>query len=476
MTNKQTIDKLLQTQKIYETLINEIDVGVHAIDHTGRTMIYNDKMMEIESMRKEEVIDKNFQDVFMFEDGQGSTLLNALHHKKEVKNQKQTYYNNKGKEITTINNTFPVYAGKTAIGAIEIAKDVTVIERLVRKNLGINVNTRYSFDNIIGSSSAIKDVIENTKRATRTASSVLIVGETGTGKELFAQSIHNGSDRSSAPFISQNCAAIPDNLIESLLFGTKKGAFTGAIDRPGLFEQAEGGTLLLDEINSLSPMLQAKLLRAIQEKSIRRVGDTVDRKINVRIISTINEDPIEAISNQRLRKDLFYRLSVVSLFIPPLRERKEDIIQLIDFFIQKYNHMFQMNIKGVSNEVSSLLTNYDWPGNIRELEHVIEGATNLMIDEEVIEVSHLPYNFRNKSVSKSYDTNPKEPSIIGVHQFTANDKQQPLRNLKDFLLEAENYYINKALEKHKFHVTNAAKELGLSRQSLQYRMKRLETN
>ncbi|MGO4889683.1 sigma-54 interaction domain-containing protein [Anaerobacillus sp. MEB173] len=469
MSRKQNLDHLLQIQKIYETLINEIDVGVHAIDQKGRTIIYNDKMMEIESMKKEEVINKDFLDVFMFEEGQGSTLLNALHHRKEVKNKKQTYFNNKGKEITTINNTFPVYDGDTPIGAIEVAKDVTVIERLIRNNMTSNGNTRYTFDSIIGKSPAIQEVVENTKRATRTSSSVLIVGETGTGKELFAQSIHNGSERAPAPFISQNCAAMPDNLIESLLFGTKKGAFTGATDRPGLFEQAEGGTLLLDEINSLSPMLQAKLLRAIQEKSIRRIGDTVDRKINVRILSTINEDPIEAIANQRLRKDLYYRLSVVSLFIPPLRERKEDIVLLIDFFIKKYNHMFQVNVKGVSNEVLSLLTNYDWPGNIRELEHVIEGAINLMIDEEIIEVSHLPYNFRNKP----QNVLPKETSIVSVHDFTDNDQQKPLRNLKDFLLEAEDYYINKALERHKYHITNAAKEMGLSRQSLQYRMKRL---
>src|SRR6185312_2560684 len=148
---------------------------------------------------------------------------------------------------------------------------------------------------IIGSSDQIKNVIEASKRATRTSSSVLIVGDTGTGKELFAQSIHNGSNRSSKPFISQNCAAFPDSLIEGLLFGTKKGAFTGAIERPGLFEQAEGGTLLLDEINSLNPALQAKLLRSIQEKTVRRVGDTKDKKVDVRIIATMNEDPIDAI-------------------------------------------------------------------------------------------------------------------------------------------------------------------------------------
>jgi arginine utilization regulatory protein len=469
MTQNEIVPKLHKLIKIYETALNEIDVGVHAIDDTGKTVIYNEKMMEIESLTQEDVLNKDFLDVFLFEEGQGSTLLDALHKKKETKNVKQTYFNNKGNEITTINNTFPIYDRKQMIGAIEIAKDVTKLERLIRENMAKKGNTRFSFDSIIGSSTAITEVIENAKRATRTPSSVMIVGETGTGKELFAQSIHNGSDRSSGPFISQNCAAMPDTLIESLLFGTKKGAFTGASERPGLFEQAEGGTLLLDEINSLSPVLQAKLLRAIQEKSIRRIGDTVDRKVNVRILSTINEDPIEAIANNRLRKDLYYRLSVVSIFIPSLRERKEDLIPLVDFFIKKYNYLFQMNVKGLENDVLQLFTQYDWPGNVRELEHVIEGAMNLVIDEGFIKTDQLPYHFRNKTQLKKSDVNP----FISVHQSEKEHPPQALRHLKEYLHEAEEFYIKKALERHKYHITNTAAELGLSRQTLQYRMKRL---
>lgn len=459
----ETLQKII---KIYQTALNEIDIGIHAIDETGKTIIYNEKMMEIESLTQEDVINKDFLDVFQFEEGQGSTLLDALKKKRETKHVKQTYFNNKGNEITTINHTFPIYENRKIIGAIEMAKDVTKFERLIRENMDRKGNTRYTFDSIIGSSSAIVEVIENTKRATRTPSSVMIVGETGTGKELFAQSIHNGSDRSTAPFISQNCAAMPETLIESLLFGTKKGAFTGASERPGLFEQAEGGTLLLDEINSLSPMLQAKLLRAIQEKSIRRLGDTIDRKVNVRILSTINEDPIEAIANDRLRKDLYYRLSVVSLFIPALRERKDDILELVDFFIKKYNHLFQMNVKGLHPDVLQLFEQYDWPGNVRELEHVIEGAMNLLMDEEVIDLTHLPFHFRNKL----------KPTHTRADQPTTTDKQEdspPFQKLKEYLLKKEETYLRKALKRHDFHITNTAKELGLSRQTLQYRMKRL---
>ncbi|QGQ47759.1 sigma-54 interaction domain-containing protein [Metabacillus sediminilitoris] len=461
-----------QLTTIYETLINEIDVGVHVINDSGKTIIYNNKMSEIESLTKEDVINKDFLDIFRFEDGQKSTLLEALYHNKEIKNVKQTYFTKKGKAITTINNTFPIYENEKVIGAIEIAKDVTKIENLLKNNMNLKSNTRYTFDSLIGESDAIKEVIEIAKRATRTPSSVLIIGETGTGKELFAQSIHNGSEHSSGPFISQNCAAMPETLIESILFGTKKGAFTGATERIGLFEQAEGGTLLLDEINSLSPMLQAKLLRAIQEKSIRRIGDTVDRKVNVRIISTINEDPVEAIANNRLRKDLYYRLSVVSLFIPSLKERKGDIHLLINHFIQKYNQMFQMDVKGVNENVMKIFEEYEWPGNVRELEHVIEGAMNLVVDEPIIEVSHLPFNFRNKSTLASHQEFP----IVSVHDMKTVNKPESIRHLKDYLLNAEEYYIKKVLEKNNYHKTRTAQELGLSRQTLQYRINRLNIN
>ncbi|KHE66763.1 sigma-54-dependent Fis family transcriptional regulator, partial [Halobacillus sp. BBL2006] len=319
MKKPEESNTITRLNDLYEKILNELDVGIHAIDENGKTIVYNKKMMEIESMAGEEVLDKDLLEVFQFEENQRSTLVHALKEGQTTKNIKQTYFNNKGKEITTINDSFPILENGKVTGAVEITKDVTRLEQVIKENVLKKKNTKFTFDQIIGNSALIQSVTEEAKKATRTSSSVLIVGETGTGKELFAQSIHNGSSRSSAPFISQNCAAIPDSLMESLLFGTKRGAFTGAVDRPGLFEQAEGGTLLLDEINSLEPALQAKLLRAIQERTIRRVGDTKDKQVDVRIIATINEDPIDAVAEHRLRKDLYYRLSVVTLFIPPLR-------------------------------------------------------------------------------------------------------------------------------------------------------------
>lgn len=445
---------------ILKKIIDEVDVGVHVVDESGKTIIYNSKMMEIESMDEKDVLNKNLLDVFFFHDDQGSTLLKALQHGTETKNVKQTYFNNKGQEITTINHTFPVFKNGTIIGAVEIAKDVTKLERLMREKRSTEKHNPISFEQIIGNSVAISETIEQAKRATRTFSSVLIVGETGTGKELFAQSIHYNSSRANRPFISQNCAAIPDSLIESILFGTKRGAFTGAIERPGLFEQAEGGTILLDELNSLSPHLQAKLLRVIQEKKIRRIGDTKDKPIDVRIIATINEDPIEAIQAGRIRKDLYYRLGVVTLFIPPLRERKEDIPLLIDYFIEKYNQLFQMSVKGTAEEVMEAFIHYNWPGNVRELEHMIEGAMNFITDESKIEYNHLPIQFRKKS------------SILHKYDEYHPEENPDILPLQEQIERFEKYYIKKALQKNHYHITKTAKLLGLKRQSLQYRLKK----
>lgn len=465
---KMTVEYLHYLISMYKRILDEVDVGVHAVDASGNTVIYNNKMAQMESMDIQDVMNKNLLDVFMFKEDQSSTLVKALQDRKETKNVKQTYFNNKGREITTNNNTIPIYENEELWGAVEIANDVTKLERLIKGNITRKGSTRYTFDSITGKSTVMKEVIEGAKRAARTSSYVLIVGETGTGKELFAQSIHNASSRFSGPFISQNCAALPDNLIESLLFGTRRGAFTGAIDQPGLFEQANGGTLLLDEINSLNLNLQAKLLRALQEKTIRRVGDTKDTPVDVRVIANINEDPIDAVTNNHMRKDLYYRLGVVTVFIPPLRERKEDIPLLAQLFIKKYNDLFQMNVKGLSEEVEASFLEYDWNGNVRELEHLIEAAMNIMMDdEELIKYSHLPYQYRSKLHVKERNT-----SSVSVDMFL-KDRNDITAALKDQMEYFEKSYIEHVLKNNDYNITRTADVLGLSRQSLQYRMKKL---
>ncbi|WP_026592502.1 sigma-54 interaction domain-containing protein [Bacillus sp. UNC437CL72CviS29] len=465
-TEEINFKKLIEMNMLYETLLNELDIGIHIINEESKTIIYNRKMMEIESMDPKDILHKNPLEVFVFEENRSSTLIEALKLGKTKRNIKQTYFNNKGKEITTINDTFPIIENGKIKGAIEISKDITQLKQTIKTSLPRKQNTKFTFNHIIGNSRATQSIITEAKKVTRTSSSILIVGETGTGKELFAQSIHNESHRSARPFISQNCAAIPETLMESLLFGTNKGAFTGAIDKPGLFEEANGGTLLLDEINSLNPALQAKLLRAIQDKTIRRVGGAQEKEVDVRIIATINEDPIEAITHNRLRKDLYYRLGVVTLFLPPLRERKEDISILVHHFIEKYNIQFDLKVKGIDSSVKECFYNYEWPGNVRELEHMIEGSMNLIEDEEIITTFHIPTRFYELT-KREYDF--QLPLTIR----NTDDIPKPLKHT---IKEMEKEYINQILKENKGNISQTAKFLGLSRQNLQYRLKKFNLN
>ncbi|PEW70591.1 sigma-54-dependent Fis family transcriptional regulator [Bacillus cereus] len=461
-TEEINFKQIIEMNMLYETLLNELDIGIHIINEESKTIIYNRKMMEIESMERSDVLYKSPLEVFAFEENKNSTLIEALKLGKTNKNIKQTYFNNKGQEITTINNTFPIIENGKVKGAIEISTEISHSKQTMKTNLSRKPNNKFTFDHIIGDSSAIQSVITEAKRVIRTSSSILLVGETGTGKELFAQSIHNESQRSTKPFISQNCAAIPDTLMESLLFGTNRGAFTGAIDKAGLFEEANGGTLLLDEINSLGPALQAKLLRAIQEKTIRRIGGTQEKEIDVRIIATINEDPLEAITHNRLREDLYYRLSVVTLCLPPLRERKEDIPALVQHFIEKYNIQFGLSVTDLDVHVREFLYAYDWPGNVRELEHIIEGSMNLVEEENIITAFHLPTHFRER-IKKEFNMQPF---------LTNNDADAP-KTLKHTIEAMEKSYINQILKEYHGNISQAAKFLGLSRQNLQYRIKKL---
>ncbi|MGH1259536.1 MULTISPECIES: sigma-54 interaction domain-containing protein [Bacillus] len=461
-TEEINFKQIIEMNMLYETLLNELDIGIHIINEESKTIIYNRKMMEIESMERSDVLYKSPLEVFAFEENKNSTLIEALKLGKTNKDIKQTYFNNKGQEITTINNTFPIIENGKIKGAIEISTEISHFKQTMKTNLSRKQNNKFTFDHIIGDSNALQSVITEAKRVIRTSSSILLVGETGTGKELFAQSIHNESQRSTKPFISQNCAAIPDTLMESLLFGTNRGAFTGAIDKAGLFEEANGGTLLLDEINSLSPALQAKLLRAIQEKTIRRIGGTQEKEIDVRIIATINEDPLEAITHNRLREDLYYRLSVVTLCLPPLRERKEDIPDLVQHFIEKYNIQFGLGVTDLDVHVREFLYAYDWPGNVRELEHIIEGSMNLVEDENIITAFHLPTRFREQ-IKKEFNMQPS---------LTNNEDDAP-KTLKHTIETMEKNYINQILTEYHGNISQAAKFLGLSRQNLQYRIKKL---
>ncbi len=273
--------------------------------------------------------------------------------------------------------------------------------RLLEENTTLRqeLRERYDFSNIIGTSSPMRQVYEQVHQVASTQTTVLIHGESGTGKELIAQAIHYNSTRAKKPFIKVNCAALPENLIESELFGYEKGAFTGALTRKrGRFELAEGGTLLLDEIGELNPSTQVKLLRVLQEREFERVGGTETLKANVRLIAATNKDLETAIAEKSFREDLYYRLNVFSLFIPPLRERKSDLLLLADHFVARYAREHGKNIKRISTPAIDMLVSYHWPGNVRELENTIERAV-LVCEGSAIHGHHLPPTLQTAEAS-----------------------------------------------------------------------------
>ncbi|WMM23344.1 sigma 54-interacting transcriptional regulator [Tissierella sp. MB52-C2] len=458
---------------IMQNILHHADIGIHVIDNERNTVIYNDFMAKLEGVDRNQVLEKDILEIFPSLNEETSTLIKVLHTGEGIFNSTQSYLNFKGQRITTINSTIPLYDNDKIIGALEIANNITHIKNLSdqlielqnklnltqkdRKNLKNQIK-RYNFDDIIGNDKSLELAKKIAKKAKDTTSSVLIYGDTGTGKELFAQSIHYGGKRKNKPFIAQNCAAIPESLLEGILFGTDKGGFTGAVEREGIFEQANGGTLMLDEINSMSLSLQAKLLRVLQEGYIRRVGGKKDIPIDVRIIATTNEDPLKSVKNGTIRKDLYYRLNVIFIKIPSMAERKNDISVLSEYFIRKYNLLFKKNIKEISKDVLYYFMEYTWPGNVRELGNVLEGAMNIVSDKETIL--------------------KKEDFISSIHIMEDKPLKKAIilegknKSLPDILEEMEKDIILNALERNENNITKAAKELGIKRQTLQHKLKK----
>lgn len=311
--------------------------------------------------------------------------------------------------------TFLISFAKQIVKGIEVSKEILVLEeRLEEKQKSDLEELKKSFvcDEMIGKSAKLFNVVKLASKIADTDASVLILGDNGTGKEVLARAIHNNSSRKDKPFVALNCGAIPSELLESELFGYESGAFTGAVKlKPGRLEMAEGGTIFLDEIGEMSVNLQAKLLRVIQTKEIQRLGGTDSKKINVRFISATNKDLAKMIADKNFREDLYYRLKVIELKLPPLRERKEDIEELVKYFVKKYSPENKEIL--ISNESLQILENYNWPGNIRELENVIQRAVILCSDnvilpsdlpQEIIEeIGDLDYSISEKSLSQAED-------------------------------------------------------------------------
>lgn len=453
-------------KKIIDALIELVDEGVYIVDKDGVGIHYNQAMSDMEKITVEEVLGRKFNEVFPeFSLGE-STMFNALKKNKPTLKQEQTYKNLYGQEITTINSTIPIIVDGEPVAAVEVAKNITSIRKMSDTLLELQEEAispikhtksgirKYTFENLIGENPKFKEVVDKAKKAAQVDASVFICGETGTGKELFAQSIHYEGVRKDKPFLAQNCAAIPESLLEGILFGTSKGAFTGSVDRAGLFEQANGGTLLLDELSAMPYSLQSKLLRVLQESYIRRVGGSKDIPVDVRIIATVNERPENLIEEGKLRRDLYYRLNIINIVIPPLRERLDDVPVLVNSFIKKHNKRFRKELKMASEGALKRLQNYAYPGNVRELENLIEQAVSMADKEHLLtgKLLNMPASIK-KVRNEDLESYNKQP-------------------LNEYLEEIEKRIIKSVMLETDGNITHAADKLQIKRQTLQHKMKK----
>lgn len=485
--------------------MNQLHEAVIICDEDNLMYYFNNAASAMDSLVEEEILGKNINEVYLMKDNGECIIPMVIREKRPYLDHRQHYSTCYGKQVDIVSNTYPIIKKNQVLGGVNIFEDWSTIddlhkqildlqEKLLFQNNVVSKNknalpAQYHFSDILHISDNMRNVIAQCMQVARSDSSVLIYGETGTGKELFAQSIHNASKRAEYPFLAVNCAAIPENLLESLLFGSVKGAYTGAETKAGLFEQANHGTLLLDEINSMNIHLQSRLLRVLQDGIVRRVGGNTEIKVDVRVISNINTPPYQAIAENKLRLDLFYRLGVVNINIPPLRERKKDIPLLSKNFILKYNKKILKSVDSLEKEVLECFQSYDWPGNIRELQHAIEHAMNVIPDDiTTISLEYIPAHISDPSISVnsprrnlihepqdtvaflSSDTNPDD-SVPSPMKDTVKSKQ-PERHLKNVLRSAEYDTLLDILTKHNGNISASARSLGISRQSMQYRIRR----
>lgn len=445
--------------------------GITIIDTSGIILFSVKFNPHWNKLVSENIVGKRFLDVFTDLTPATSTLFQCMEDGKP-REYVQALNNAYSRKTEIEGISYPIMLDGTIVGAVELSRErrpgcspeeedkneedknraaaEAGLKELLRRSSSLFANrARYTLEDIVCGSPQMKMLVEYAKKVADSRSPLLIQGPTGTGKELFAHGVHQASGRRSKPFVVQNCSAIPETLLESILFGTCKGSFTGAVDRKGLFEAANGGTLFLDEIHAMPLHLQAKLLRVIQDSYVRRVGAEKEVKIDVRVIAATNVDYSEALAGTVIRQDLFYRLAVLNIQIPPLKERKEDLELLIRYFIEKYNLLLEKRVEGVEPEVFRLLMEYDWPGNVRELENLIEASMNVLpAGRRFLSTEELPVSFQRKR-----------------SEFTPC-------SLKDTMERMEEALISEALFHYRWNVSEAAKALGIPRQTLQQKMKK----
>ena len=446
MTLQNHINEILNLYNYYNLAM--------IIDEKGTIEYFFNNRPDLNSLTEKDVLGCNIMDSYINLKEGNEMVSHVLKTGEQVINMYSEIITKENESIFSSCSIIPIKERKRIIGAVIIAKYIDSTNRSFFTNESILIssyeitkNKLYGIKDIKGTSKSIMRIKEKIEAVSKTDSTVLIYGETGTGKELVAESIHTEGHRKHNKFVSQNCAAIPPGLLESILFGTEEGSFTGARERKGLIETASGGTLFLDEINSMSIDTQAKILKAVDEKKIMRVGGSKPIPVDIRVIAAVNIKPSECVANNTLKEDLYYRLRVVEINIPPLRDRKQDIPILVESFIEHYNAKFGKYVVDISEELQKHFMSYNWPGNIRELKNCIERGFNMAVTP-IIEESDVNLNWYN-SINKSYEEDKK--------------------SLDTKLKERERQIIEQQWQKYG-NLSKTSEHLGISRQALKNKL------
>ncbi|WP_300462519.1 sigma 54-interacting transcriptional regulator [Desulfobacula sp.] len=443
MKQKKTTSPL--TEDTTKVILDSISDGVFTTDYNWRITSFNRAAEKITGISRKDAIGRHCWEVFrsnMCE--KDCALKRTMEEGRPFINSSGYIINNKKKKIPiTVSTSLLIDKNAEVIGGVETFRDHSLVEQL-RKEL----STRFKVEDIVSNSDAMKNIFNILPQVSDSDSSVLIEGETGTGKELLARAIHNMSNRKKNPFIAINCGALPDTLLESELFGYKKGAFTNAVkDKPGQFALADGGTIFLDEIGDTSPAFQVSLLRVLQEHEFTPLGALDQEKTNIRIIAATNRDLTTLVAQNQFRQDLYYRINVIRLTLPPLRHRMEDIPLLVESFIQKMNVRQGKFIQGIDKKVLESFMSHEFPGNIRELENIIEHAF-VLCSEGYIKGNHLPgFLSLPASINTEKDNNPVKSAQIKL--------------------------LTDALARNNYNRSAAAKDLGIHKSTLFRRIKKL---
>jgi len=439
-----------QDGTITEVILESISDGVFTVDHHWRITSFNRAAEEITGVSREEAVGRYCWEVFRSNMCEGDCALKRTMNDGKSFVSSSTSIINRDKKLIpiSVSTSLLINDDGEVLGGVEIFRDHSLVEEL-RRDLGGHV----AVDDMVSRSKRMQEIFAILDQVGESDSSVLITGETGTGKELMARAIHNHSTRRDQPFVTVNCGALPDNLLESELFGYKAGAFTDArTDRQGLFAAADNGTILLDEIGDTSTAFQVKLLRVLEEGEYTPLGSSRPLKTNARVIAATHRDLQQMIQRGDFRRDLFYRINVISLALPPLRERPEDILMLAERFIEKMNRRKNKMISGLSAVAAELLTDYHYPGNIRELENIIEHAFVLCRNGEITP-DHLPASLS--------------------HRIGEDHHQSRELDLKSAAAAGEKEIILKALEQHAYNRTAVAARLGMHKSTLFRKIKKL---